>query len=316
VCNHFRPEEGGVALGKETMKKPLLIAVLTLTLVGCGVDPPSQGGHTWTNTLNWAYPGIAEQHHVMPVDGENRTWILQRPIDHLPGEQLPVIVILHGHRATAETMAGHFEDRVATRRFIGVYPQGWGETWNTGECCWPALDSFINDFAFFDDILDYLETRPDVDADQISISGGSLGGMMAFEYACSRADRLSGLVSIAGTRIEPCRPNAPIPTMQIHSLTDDSFAYDGGETITEWLMGIKFPAVVPSLQEWAEANGDCPEGPTISQEEVMPIAMATLWDCGGTITRLDTLSWGGHAWPVVGDYIVVDHLIDFLIGSN
>jgi polyhydroxybutyrate depolymerase len=293
-------------------RRVLVVAVLMLPFVGCTAGPVADG-HSWTTSVAEQFPTIVEEHHTMPVAGLTRTWLLQRPLDQRVGERLPVVIVLHGHLATAETMAGHFEDRVASRRFIAVYPQGWGETWNIGSCCWPAVDAAIDDAGFFDEILDHLVTRRDVDADRISISGGSLGGTLVFAYACDRADRLAGLVSIAGTRLNPCLPNAPIPTMQVHSLVDDSLSYYGGPTLTGWLMGLDFPAVVPSLEAWAAANGECPAGPDTSQEPVMPIATATVWDCGGTVTRLETLSEGGHAWPIVGDYVVVDQLLEFLL---
>ena len=295
----------------------LWIAALTFTVVGaCTTSPPTGGpaGHTWQTSMG----SVVEERHAMAVGSAERTFLLQRPLEHVPGERLPVVIVLHGHGNGARTIASQVdsENNVAERRFIAVFPQGYGNTWNIVQCCDPAAAAFMDDFGFFDALVDYLAGRPDTDAERISLAGGSLGGITAFQYACRASDRLAGVASASGTHVTSCLPESPVPTMQIHSLTDEAIAYDGSPTWTEVLLGLDFPAVVPTMQTWAEANGECTDPPTRSEIETSDISTATLWDCGGTVTWLETLSWGGHAWPAIGDYFVADHVLDFLLGAS
>lgn len=291
-----------------------MLAVLLFLVCSACTTPPAgdPSAHTWHTEAT----SIVEERHSMGVGSSLREFILHRPLEVHSGERLPVVIVLHGNGNGARTIAGQVQSEfnVDARRFIAVFPQGHGNAWNLGVCCTPANTAYIDDFLFFDKLTAYLATRPDVAGDQISIAGGSLGGITAYQYACIRADRLAGLVSASGTHITSCLPNAPVPTMQIHSLTDNSIAYDGGFTSTELLLGLDFPAVVPTVETWAAANGHCPDGPTQTEHVVNDLATATVWDCGGTTTWLETLDHGEHAMPIIGDYVVADAVFDFLLG--
>jgi polyhydroxybutyrate depolymerase len=131
--------------------------------------------------------------------------------------------------------------------FITVFPQGYGNSWNLGSCCPPASSARVDDIAFLDAPTGYLAGRPDVDPDRVSLAGASLGGMMSYRYACGRSERLSGLVSVAGTHLGGCGPSSSLPTLQIHSIADEVVAYDGHPTATEVALGLNFPPVVPTL---------------------------------------------------------------------
>jgi polyhydroxybutyrate depolymerase len=250
----------------------------------------------------------------MPVGGVTRTWLLQKPLDAQPDEELPVAIVIHGAGTDAQGVRDFVgEELVGEKRFIAVYPEGKDYTWNLENgCCWPAAQNNVDDMRFLSALISNLVTRADVDPDRISMSGVSLGGMVAYKYACEDGDRLSAIASVAGTHVTTCGPNEPVPTMQIHSLADEVVAYNGGYTPAESLMGMNFPPVIPMMKAWALA-GDCPGGLVESEYPLLEHATATEWDCNGIITRLDTLTWGGHAWPGVGSYRVSDRMLDFLL---
>ena len=293
----------------------VLVATALLIAIGFSCTAPSPvvlDTHTWTTRSTT----VSEEFHTLPVSGAARQFLLHEPLGIAEGERLPVVIFLHGLGVSSGEIANWMDSRanVVERHIITVFPQGYGNSWNLGSCCPPTSSAGVDDIAFLDALTGYLAGRPDVDPNGMSLGGASLGGMMSYRYACGHSARLSGLVSVAGTHLGTCGPSSSLPTLQIHSIADEVVAYDGHPTATEVALGLNFPPVVPTLAAWASSCGTCPDGPTSSQHVLSDLVTVTLWDCGGTTTRLETLAWGGHTSAVIGDYVVADQVFGFLVG--
>ena len=64
-----------------------------------------------------------------------------------------------------------------------------------------------------------------VDPYRIYVAGHSNGGFMSYRLACTHADRIAAIVSLAGATFDTpadCSPTEPVAVLQIHGTADDT----------------------------------------------------------------------------------------------
>jgi polyhydroxybutyrate depolymerase len=167
------------------------------------------------------------------VDGRNRTYRLRIPPAASSGEQLPLMIVLHGFTQTA----AQIEDAYAmnpvadTAGFYVVYPngtntflflQGWNASLGGGG---------VDDVAFIDALITELGNTSNVDTSRVYATGFSNGGGMSVVLACALSGRIKGIAPIAAA-IDPangplCRPALFRPLLQVHGTADAVVAYGG-----------------------------------------------------------------------------------------
>ena len=144
--------------------------------------------------------GMVESHIAYSTEVNQRVPALViKPADVKPGTRLPVVILLHGTGGKKENNLGLMKSLVA-KGFMAVSPDGryHGErTTQSGtkeyyaEIAKAFKDGQSHPWLYdtvFDvmRLIDYLETRPDVDPKRIGLMGFSKGGMET--YLCSAAD--------------------------------------------------------------------------------------------------------------------------------
>lgn len=222
-----------------------------------------------------------------PVDARGRTfhvktplkalWVTRDYLAHIPaswdGEQpLPVVIALHGAFMTAAEMEKHTGlSALADREnFMVVYPNGMGiagflQHWNAGFCCGKAQEEGIDDAAFIDYCLSDLEQIYPLDTSRMYILGVSNGGMLAYQYAAQRPDKIAALTVIVGGLPENQElyipPKDALPLCIIHGRQDETIPYHGG-----YLNGAPDPdlptfmSTQKTAKNWALRNG-CDDSP-------------------------------------------------------
>jgi polyhydroxybutyrate depolymerase len=140
----------------------------------------------------------------------------------------PLVIALHG---AGETGAEFAEDtgfsRLADREgFLVAYPSAGGPNafWNiSGQALAP------DDVEPLERSLDSLEAAACVDAARVFVTGVSNGGGMTARLACVFAERLAGVASVAGgyRSLPPCKPDRPLPVLEIHGTGDQVVPYGG-----------------------------------------------------------------------------------------
>lgn len=258
------------------------------------------------------------------VQGEERSYRVVTP----PGDtgdggdtELPVIVAIHDAGNTIDGMAQVTQlQRAAVQHdFAVVFPAAAEEaerTWNAGFCCGAGPSVGLDDMAFLDAVVDEVADDEQVDADRIYLAGVSNGAVMAYQYACERAERVAGVGSVAGTMDpESCQPAEPVSVLEIHGTNDDVVPFDGGEMpdfVQATLPAISAEALVG---HWAEANS-CSEEPTTSADD--PVTRTTWEQCEADATvELIAIEGAGHTWyasefgPVDGAVDATDEILRF-----
>ena len=167
--------------------------------------PADGGSQAWTRPH--AAPGVdtatfAEQQIVRwkSFDGREITGIAAFPAARFPGKR-PVLIDIHGG-PEGDARFGflgrsnyYLEDLgVAVIRPNVRGSEGFGKTFLTLDDGRKREDS-VKDIGA---LLDWIPTRPDLDAKRIMITGGSYGGYMSLAVATTYADRIAGAIDIVG----------------------------------------------------------------------------------------------------------------------
>jgi poly(3-hydroxybutyrate) depolymerase len=114
-------------------------------------------------------------------------------------------------------------DTSTNSKMIFVAPQGNGNGWaNSGGA----------DLTFVDNMLKQIQEDLCVDTTRIFSMGFSYGGGMSFAIACGRATVFRAVAVYAGAQLSGCTDGTkPIAYMGVHSISDGTCTYAGGETL-------------------------------------------------------------------------------------
>ena len=196
---------------------------------------------------------------ITTADGRTRSY---RVVDLSDGTPAPLLFVLHGFGGTAAMMSESSEiDRSFADRYdlrpIVVYPNGTGaesglpQSWNAGGCCPFSTFDFVDDVAFFDQLIDALTMEYDIDPERVWVVGHSNGGMMAYRLACELSTRITAIGVAAGAMmIDSCSPTQPVSALHVHGERDTVVPLLGGD-----IAGIVFPSARQSVDVFTR-NGN------------------------------------------------------------
>lgn len=263
-------------------------------------------------TSSTVAPVVDVKNHNVQMGLLQRQYTTVAPLDVRVDELLPVVMALHGLGQDRNAMlnAADWRGAVDRDRFIAVFPQGVANSWNMGPCCPPASLLGIDDLAFLDTVVAELTVRPDVDAGRLYLTGFSNGGIMAYAEVCARPGVWAALAPISGSNVSGCAPSQPISLLHQHGDPDPVVPYDGQAAVGQLLASGKLPSVPDSVAAWAAADG-CPTPPRVTAEDSG--VQRTEWGpCAqGTRVELVRLPGRGHNWPNMGNYVGLDHMLEF-----
>lgn len=141
----------------------------------------------------------------------------------------PLIIALHGAGETGTDFAQDTGfSRLADREgFLVAYPSAGGPNsfWNMSG----QVPGGTNDVEALERSLDQLEAAVCVDPARVFVTGVSNGGGMAARLGCELSERLAGIAAVAGgyRALPPCRPERPLPVLEIHGTGDQVVPYGG-----------------------------------------------------------------------------------------
>ena len=226
------------------------------------------------------------------------------------GAPAAVLLVLHGYGG-AEGLLDFFglPASLGDRPVLVVTPVGGRNPsgaafWNaTGACC-DFFHDGGDDVAYLDAVLDEVGRTHTIDPARVFVFGVSNGGFMAHRYACERAGRIAGVVSLAGAvDLDParCAASQPVSVLEVHGDADDIVAFGGGSMSLGPVGGREppptpYPGARATAQTWA-TNARCGDATTGAPIDVEP-------DLAGAET--DVTSWSGchdaavQLWQVHG----------------
>lgn len=248
-------------------------------------------------------------HSTLDVDGRSRTYRLFVPDDIDAGDNVPLVLGLHGGLGTGDQFATSTDfDSIATEnKFIAVYPDGAAlkperlrreiQTWNAGLCCGPAVTEQVDDVAFLAKLIDTLAATLPIDSDKVAMIGHSNGAMMTWRFACERSDKIAAGVMVAGAleveRLASCTPDDGVDLLNIHGNADANVPPAGGKG--QGVAGVEFRSQADSLDAWTlAAHCDAPGKVDVSGA----LSRQTWGGCqDDTITENLVVAGAEHPWP-------------------
>ncbi len=241
------------------------------------------------------------QLHRVTVDGQDRSYRVFVPPTLDRSRPAPLVMVLHGGNNTGEDMAKTtlFDREAAAGEFIAAYPEGVGKAWNAGTCCGAAPRRGTDDVGFLTRVLDQLQADYRVDTTRVFVAGVSNGAMMAYRFACERADRVRAVGSVAGAVVVDCQPSRPVSVLEIHGTEDPLVPYQGGQpSAVEAQNAPPYTPTPAMVQRWAEV-ANCP--PPAPAAVAGPVSTESWAGCrNGAAVRLVTVQGAGHIWFASG----------------
>ena len=282
---------GNTPPGRLWKKATFAVASLVLTAAACGGGPQRPSSSTAPSPV---------QRRQLSVGGQARWYRVYAPAS-LEGQQVPLVLALHGEGNTADSLVETTQlDRQAqTGNFIVAYPEGLDLSWNGGLCCGRSMRSGVDDVGFLNRVLDEIERDYRVDRARVYMVGISSGGFMAYRFACEGAARVAGVGSVAGAMtLDACNPARPLSVIEIHGTADPLVPFSGGTVRPEGVASADAPSTEAVVGRWAAVDA-CPGPPRTTAEGV--VTTTTWHGCrAGTEVRLVSVDGGGHTWFAPG----------------
>jgi polyhydroxybutyrate depolymerase len=222
-----RSGDGGVTRGRARPLLALLAGVLVLVVVAWRAG--AFAVHYASDPAHEPCPALTPGDHTLSINTPEGP----RPVFlHAPRgayKPRPLVIALHGAGGTGTDFAADTGfSRLADREhFLVAYPSAGGPNafWNMSG----AVPGGANDVEALERSLDQLEAAVCVDRARVFVTGVSNGGGMAARLACDVSERLAGVAAVAGgyRALPPCRPERPLPVLEIHGTGDQVVPYGG-----------------------------------------------------------------------------------------
>ncbi len=261
-----------------------------------------------------------------------RPLVMHSPTGHDSTQPTPLLVMLHGYSAdgqSAEDTIFHLTEASDTYGFLYALPDGTLDSqgnrfWNATDACCNFDGSEVDDVAYLNAVLDYIESNYNVDPKRVFIGGHSNGAMMAQVFACQNAQRIAAVFSYAGAlwaNTALCQPNDVVSIAELHGDMDPSVPYAGGPN-TAYPSSPPYPSAAVTIGTWA-ARDNCTgvltddgetldlvpslagNETTVAKAAGCPAAVdAELWTIHGGVHQdtLDPATFGTAVWGFLRDH--------------
>jgi polyhydroxybutyrate depolymerase len=248
----------------------------------------------------------------LTVGALTREYLLHVPADLAKDTAVPLVFVFHGGNGQAfGTMNLTKLNDVADReKFLVVYPQGIGRSWNDGRITQvsQAHRDNVDDLAFFDALLAEISKTHRVDAKRIFATGISNGGIFSHYLAANRAEKVAAIAPVVGGIAVPFnekfKPAHPVSVLIIQGANDPLVPYDGGKIAGgDGKERGSVIATTETIKMWVAANGCAPAAGPLLLPDKDPKdechTEVTQWKGGrgGSEVWLYLVQGGGHTWP-------------------
>ena len=282
----------------------LLTLLATILLGGCLPSLPA--GPVLT-------PGTFRVETDIRFQFNRRDFLLHVPKGYSEGNQLPLVVVLHGAFSTAEQteLETGFSDLADEENFLVAYPEGIGlfgylQHWNAGHCCGKAANDGIDDVTFVDEVIQAVARKARVDPRRIYLAGMSNGGMLVHRFAAERGGLIAAAAVISGAlgssvadtsnwNIPP--PENPPSMLLIHGDADQHVPLEGGASRLSGREKRSYLSLAEAGRFWRNAStcDDAVEIESLRDDFVMRRSW-TGCAAGKRVEIIELKGWG-HQWP-------------------
>jgi polyhydroxybutyrate depolymerase len=227
------------------------VALVVPLLVACGSTPAVVAARITP---------VGGSGKTVTVKVKDRPFQLHVPRGYDPATKAPLVVLLHGFRASGLIQEAYFKLTAESDRrgFLYAVPDGTKNRngdrfWNATDACCDFQRTGVDDSAYLHQLIEAVKSSYSVDAKRVYFVGHSNGAFMAYRMACEHSTEITAIVSLAGAADNDaarCRPDRPVSVLEIHGTGDRTIRYDGGANA-----GNPYPSVATTLAGWRRHNG-------------------------------------------------------------
>jgi polyhydroxybutyrate depolymerase len=251
---------------------------------------------------------------TMSYGGLQRLYSLYVPSSYTHGDNLPLVVNMHGITLNREFQMSHsgMNDVAEREGFLVAYPDAVDSNWFGPQ----------DNIGFIDRLIDHVSSQYSVNNFKVYATGFSQGGIMSYMLSVARPNRFAAVASVGAfrpfdgetdflyPRDLPEVPDRRFPLLQIQGTSDVITPYLGGRGAFD----ARYLPVEELLAKYVLNNGGDPT-PTItnlpntnttdgSTVQLLSYDGGTYLDSAGNSREAEVLLYringGGHSWP--GDY--------------
>ena len=223
------------------MKNILLKLLIILSFGSCDENSPNDNLDSNSYSLSTKTILIEQS-----LDNNNliiRPVIIQTPDVIDTSKSYPIVFAFHGRGGNNNSWVNHLINYTNSGEFIGIYPQGYLESWNLG-----PEPSNANDVEFINLIVDELQNYDNLNFDKMYAIGTSNGSGMVNKLAIE-TNHFKAIAPIASQLIEslPLLDSTnPVSVLQVNGAADTTIPIDGGPRL-----GHIFLDAYESAELWA-----------------------------------------------------------------
>lgn len=282
--------------------------LLGLVVLAAACSSSTAAGDTTTTTASPVTTTTAVVDPAVVFVGDERpARLVIPPAWESDGEQLPLVMLLHGYSATGELQDLYLgvSSTGSDLGYLTLTPNG--TTDERGSQFWNATDfeQLVDDAGYLEGLIDEVIADYNADPGRVYLVGHSNGGFMANKLACDIPDRIAGIAAIAGGVFgEGSGCVDPMRVLFIQGTDDGTVPYEGGVFLGGRVLGAQ-----DTIDLWLGA-GECTdavrlEGPfdfdlLVPGEETT----VTVWeDCSAAASvELWSMEGSGHIPGFLPDF--------------
>ncbi len=274
------------------MKQFNLLSFLILLVCCSGSDNSSDNTTTQDEVffVSQSIGGVQVQREVL----------LHLPNNFDSTQTYPVVIAFHGNGGQNNSWFNQLSQFVDIGEFIGVYPQGYLNSWNLG-----AEASTADEVYFFNQIMAKLETYSFFDASKVYGIGVSNGSALINKLGIETA-HFSAIAALASQLIIGTIPNnstSPVAVYQMCGTLDNIIPYGGGMSV----VGHHFLSASDSALSWVNAF-NCTTEPIVEMlgdDEILiyedcesgkEIRFHSVNNAGHNLNQPNTANFYGPVW--------------------
>jgi len=239
---------------------------------------------------------------TMNHGGIVRTYTYYKPTTWGSGDQLPLLVVLHGLTQTGGGVMDitQFNQIAESNNFIVCYPNGINNAWNANM---NVSISNADDKGFIETLIAYFQQNFNTNPNNQYLCGFSNGAFMSHKLACESNLCFAGIATVSGTMSDTvfstCNPSNATSILHIHGTADAVVPYNGGPTTGS--------SVDQILEKWRNYLG-CSLNPSsidLPNTNLFDLSTAqrfTYSNCNGSSLDHIKIIGGGHQWPGINTW--------------